>query len=89
MLKIAQVQVKYKFKTETIKNIIFIHNLCKASLSANILLNKLFNPYLKDRCLLVLRKGCVHDIYENIIQQIRDFVQNKCRYLGRNLWDYR
>jgi hypothetical protein len=61
-------------------------------ISANIPLNKLSNPYFKEFLLKytgkdipsesTLRKGYVDDIYENKIQKIRDYVQNKCIWVS-------
>jgi hypothetical protein len=61
-------------------------------LSANILLKKLSNPYFKEFLSKYtgkdipseskLRKGYVNAIYENTIQKVRNYVQNKCIWVS-------
>jgi hypothetical protein len=81
-----------QFITNATKKSVFSHDLCKALLSANIPLNKLSNPYFKEFLSKytgkdipsesTLRKGYVNEIYENTIQKIRNYVQNKCIWVS-------
>ena len=80
------------FITDATKKSIFNRDLCKALLTANIPLNKLSNPCFKEflsmytgkeiPCESTLRKGYVNEIYENTIQKIRSYVQNKCIWVS-------
>jgi hypothetical protein len=81
-----------QFITDATKKSVFSHDLCKALLSANIPLNKLSNPYFKEFLSKntgkdipsesTLRKGYVNAIYENTIQKVRNYVQNKCIWVS-------